>query len=130
MKKAYELLTRDDSIHSRYFQANMGWWRTFWKIKMPLKISTFFWKLLHNCLPTFLNLHDRGISSTKLCPLCNEEEESHTHLFLHCPFARACWHGSTLALHTSEFINIFVQQWLKHLLSRFAQNGSDSMNFL
>ncbi|XP_075659252.1 uncharacterized protein LOC142629156 [Castanea sativa] len=129
VKKAYELLTRDDSSHPRYFQANMGWWRTFWKIKVPLKISTFIWKLLHNCLPTFLNLHARGISSSKLCPLCNEEEESHTHLFLHYPFARACWHGSTLALHTSEFIILSMQQWLKHLLSRNIQNGSDSMNF-
>ena len=73
---------------------------------------------------------NRGISSIKFCPLCNEEEESQTHLFLHCTFARACWHRSTLALHTSEFINISVQQWLKHLLSRTTQNGSDSMNFL
>ena len=130
VKKAYKLLTRDDASHPRYFYAKMGWWRTFWKIKVPLKISTFIWKLLHNCLPTFLHLHARGISSTKLCPLCNEEEESHTHIFLHCPFVRACWHGSTLALCTSEFINLFVQQWLKHLLSRDIQNGSDTMNFL
>ena len=130
VKKAYELLTRDASIHSRYLQANMGWWRTFWKIKVPLKISTFIWKLLHNCLPTLLNLHTRGISSTKLCPLCNEEEESHTHLVLHFPFARACWHGSILAIHTSEFTNISVQHWLKQLLSRNIQSDSDSMNFL
>ena len=129
VKKAYELLTRDASIHSRYLQANMGWWRTFWKIKVPLKISTFIWKLLHNCHPTLLNLHARGISSTKLCPLCNEEEESHTHLVLHCPFARACWHGSILAIHTSEFTNISVQHWLKQLLSRNIQSDSDSMNF-
>ena len=130
VKKAYELLTRDASIHSRYLQANMGWWRTFWKIKVPLKISTFIWKLLHNCLPTLLNLHARGISSTKLCPLCNEEEESHTHLVLHCPFARAYWHGSIPAIHTSEFTNISVQHWLKQLLSRNIQSDSDSMNFL
>ena len=130
VKKAYELLTRDASIHSRYLQANMGWWRTFWKIKVPLKISTFIWKLLHNCLPTLLNLHARGISSTKSCPLCNEEEESHTHLVLHCPFARAYWHGSIPAIHTSEFTNISVQLWLKQLLSRNIQSDSDSMNFL
>ena len=55
---------------------------------------------------------------------------SHTHLFLQCHFARACWHGSYLALHTSEFINLTVQQWLKFLLSSDIQNGSDSMNFL
>ena len=61
VKKAYELLTKDALSQSRHFQANMGWWRSFWKIKVPLKINTFIWKLLHNCLPTFLNLHARGI---------------------------------------------------------------------
>ena len=66
VKKAYELLTRDALSQSRHFQANMGWWRSFWKIKVPLKINTFIWKLLHNCLPTFLNLHARGILTTKL----------------------------------------------------------------
>ena len=49
---------------------------------------------------------------------------------LECHFARACWHGSYLALHTSELTNLTVQQWLKFLLSSDIQNGSDSMIFL
>ena len=49
---------------------------------------------------------------------------------LECHFARACWHRSYLALHTSELTNLTVQQWLKFLLSSDIQNGSDSMIFL
>ena len=47
-----------------------------------------------------------------------------------CPFARACWHGSTLSIHTSEFTNLSVQQWIKQLISRFTRNGVDSMCYM
>ena len=106
--KAYDILSKKEACQARFFQAHSGWWRSFWKIKVPLKISNFVWKLLNNCLPTFLNLHIRGISTGNLCPMCNEEE-SLTHLFLLCPFTRACWHGTTLAIHTSDLNNLSVQ---------------------
>ena len=116
--KAYDLLIEEDGCHSRHFQAHSGWWRSFWKIKVPLNINNFIWKLLNNGLPTFLSLHTRGIPAESLCPMCNDEEESHTHLFLLCPFTRAVWHGSTLAIHTSDFTNYSVQYWLKQLILR------------
>ena len=62
--------------------------------------------------------------------MCNEEEESLTHLFLQFPFARAYWYGSTLSIHTIEFINTFVQRWIKQLISRYNRNGVDSMCYL
>ena len=102
--KVYDLLSRNYAGQSSSFQAHSGWWRSFWKIKVPLKVSNFVWKLLNNCLPTFHNLHVRGISNGNLCLMCNEEEESLTHLFLLCPFTRACWHGTTLAIHSSDFL--------------------------
>ena len=49
-----------------------------------------------------------GISDDGICPMCNYEEESASHLFLLCPFARACWHGSSLAVHISDFSDISV----------------------
>ena len=34
--KAYELLIGEDACHSRHLQEHSGWWRSFWKIKVPL----------------------------------------------------------------------------------------------
>ena len=95
-----------------------------------MKISDFIWKLLNNGLPTFLSLHIRGIHTESMCPMCKEEDESHTHLFLLCCFTRAVWHGSTLAIHTSDFTNCFVQCWLKQLISRHDCRDSVAMCYL
>ena len=88
VKRAYELIAQDIARQSRPWQAQNGWWRSFWKIKVPLKISIFIWKLIHNCLPTFLNLHIRGITNVKWCPMCNEEEESLNSSFSSLPLCQ------------------------------------------
>ena len=44
---------------------------------------------MHDSIPTFLNLCNRGINVHSACPLRNSEDESTTHLFLYCPFALA-----------------------------------------
>ena len=99
-------------------------------MKVPLKINHFIWKLLHNSLPTFLNLKQRGISLDPTCPLCHEEDEASTHLFLLCPLARACWHRSSLANHASDYANISIQHWLNILLTRHNLKFPDSMDYL
>ena len=67
---------------------------------------------------TFQALKGRGIPIAALCPFCDCDEESSSHLFLHCHFARACWYGSALALHTSSIGPITVQQWIINSISR------------
>ena len=101
-----------------------------WKVQVPLKIITFVWKLLKDSLPTMLALKTRGINTDGLCPMCNTEKESLTHLFLLCPFARAIWNGSTLSIHTSEFSNLSVHQWLKSILFNYKGNDDISMAYL
>ena len=51
-----------------------------WKVKLPLKILTFIWKLLHDSLPVFEVLNNRGITVSSKCLICNEDEESINHL--------------------------------------------------
>ena len=71
---------------------------------------------MHDSLPTRQLLRNRGIIDIGLCPLCNYEEESTSHLFLLCLFAKACWHGLPLVVHIFDLIGISAQQWLRELI--------------
>ncbi|XP_075654673.1 uncharacterized protein LOC142624807 [Castanea sativa] len=120
VKTAYRILLEDhlapSAEHHRQSHAENRIWKLTWKIKTPQNICNFVWKLMHDRQPTMQLLKNRGITDNGLCPLCNCEEESTSHLFLLCPFARACWHGLLLAVHTSDLIGISVQQWLRELI--------------
>ena len=35
-------------------------------------------------------------------PLCSEDSETSSHLFLYCPLVRAVWHGFVLPIRTTE----------------------------
>ena len=60
VRNAYNLLQEDSSLscsnHHDYISIPANIWYLIWKVKLPLKIGNFIWKLMHNCLPTFLTL--------------------------------------------------------------------------
>ena len=85
---------------------------------------------MHDSLPTYLTLRSRGIATTNTCPMCKEEDESSSHLFLYRSFAKACWHGSASAIHTSELGAAPIQQWLSNLLIRYKNLEQDMMDYL
>lgn len=65
-----------------------------WKCPAASKVVAFSWKLLLNRVPTRDNLRLRNVLPTEVpnsCVLCDREEESALHLFLHCDIAREVW---------------------------------------
>ena len=112
VKKAYQVLLQDTNHQSlaNHFHFSSppppAVWNLLWKVKLPLKICNCIWRLLHDSLPTFHTLKSRGIANVGLCPLCDSDEETATHLFLHFPFFRACWYGSQLAIQTSKVVAV------------------------
>lgn len=60
------------------------------------------------------------INITQFCVFCSADDESLLHLFLRCPFARACWFGSPLSLIPSSSITDF-KCWLLQQLDIFSK---------
>jgi hypothetical protein len=51
-------------------------WKQLWKIKLPQKILTFTWKILHYALPVKAELNRRGVHCAMACLLCNNAIET------------------------------------------------------
>ncbi|XP_076892881.1 uncharacterized protein LOC143544735 [Bidens hawaiensis] len=63
-----------------------------WSKYLLKKVGIVAWRAALGRLPTFDALEKRGISvSTRLCPICNELEESVDHLFVSCSMAQEMW---------------------------------------
>jgi len=64
-----------------------------WHKQVPLKVSILAWRLLHDRLPTKLNLFRRGIiqHTDVSCVAGCGFDESATHLFLHCASFGSIW---------------------------------------
>lgn len=65
-----------------------------WKSPAPLKVVAFSWKLLHDRIPTRLNLlrrHSLPPDTSVNCVFCDFVGESFNHLFLHCEVASNIW---------------------------------------
>jgi hypothetical protein len=61
-----------------------------WQSQMPLKMKFFVWLVLRNRIQTVDNLGRKKWKGSKLCQLCNEEENV-DHLLFRCPIAVFMW---------------------------------------
>lgn len=64
-------------------------WSELWKLKMHERLKILIWWIGSNTIQTKHYLEVRLGSSDRLCPLCNEDVETNSHLFFHCQFAKA-----------------------------------------
>lgn len=65
-------------------------WRKNWRLKIQEKVKIFFWKL-HNFVPVGWNLQKKGCQNTIHCFFCKYREETTSHVFLDCWWAKAFW---------------------------------------
>ncbi|GJZ31568.1 RNA-directed DNA polymerase, eukaryota [Tanacetum coccineum] len=62
---------------------------TRWVKVIPIKINIFAWRARRDCLPTRINLIQRGVSlDSSSCPICNSGEEDVDHVFFGCNLAQ------------------------------------------
>jgi hypothetical protein len=66
-------------------------WRMVWKLKVPPKIKVFWWRVLHEFIPSRQILHRRHIEPIAHCEVCGSDSESMRHVLVDCSIAKTFW---------------------------------------
>ncbi|KAL7234885.1 hypothetical protein ACSBR1_018369 [Camellia fascicularis] len=77
----------------RIIYGNLGLeedWSWMWKLRLPQKLKSFLWTVMHGKVLINQLREKRGLSSDPSCPSCNEVEDIN-HLFRTCYKAKAVW---------------------------------------
>jgi len=99
-----------------------------WKGQSPLKVLAFVWTLLLDRIPTRMDLAFRGVlneEASKSCVVCGREEETASHLFLHCDVVMRIWQRMMCWLEFHFLNNLFVhfECWLNEATSKKLRRG-------
>ena len=66
-------------------------WKKLWKCKVPPKVRVFWWRIMHDYIPSRANLHRRHIDQLSTCDTCGACEETTFHALTECTYARQFW---------------------------------------
>ncbi|CDS10936.1 hypothetical protein LRAMOSA11422 [Lichtheimia ramosa] len=84
-------------------------WQQFWRLPLPSKSITAWWRILHDCVAYRVKLHRWQPSrypSTE-CPICQTAPETLYHMIVDCPRKRPFWLD---ALSTYQLLGKFPTQ--------------------
>lgn len=94
VKSAYLKLERLMFLDDLWCAEEKRVFNTLWKSPVPSKVIAFSWRLFLNRLPTKDNLGIRNVLPAEVsnfCVMCDREEETASHLFIHCERAMGVW---------------------------------------
>jgi hypothetical protein len=74
-----------------HMDGNRWWYKSIWKVNIPSKIICFMWLCLKDCILTGANYRKRGGIGPSICSICLRDEETTTHIFLHCETTQSIW---------------------------------------
>jgi hypothetical protein len=63
-------------------------WRLLWKLNVPPKVRVFWWRVLHDALPSKEKLKKRHVAKESFCEVCRDPDESVYHVIWKCPVAK------------------------------------------
>ena len=73
-------------------------WKKIWKIKVPERVRMLLWRIATFTIPVKEVLGQRLELDNQDCVLCQDGQETVSHLFFHYPVARAIWFSSCWGL--------------------------------
>lgn len=90
-------------------------WSKIWRVSVPHKVRILLWRFCRNNLPVRNILRSKGVATTIVCPMCDNDVEHLLHVFFDCNFASQCWLRSGLQYDMSLVDSAPV--WLLERLS-------------
>ncbi|KAJ1421789.1 Ribonuclease H superfamily [Sesbania bispinosa] len=87
-------------------------WKKLWSLPCQPKYRHFTWRLMRNSLPVRANLVRRDINCIPLCPWCDEEIETTSHLFRDCQWIKEVWLSSPLRYQFHKPIETSIGDWI------------------
>lgn len=117
----FDLLCRMYHPDSSNTSSSQFSWKDFWRTKVPMRILVNTWKIWHNAIPTFSNLNRHHLRCEVLCPFYGSPDDSVSHTFLSCSFARAVWFCLPVSIRSSSG-PLTIQRWLHGWIKRWKRN--------
>ena len=79
----------------------------------PIKAEITLWLTLNNKLLTWDNLQKRGWIGPSRCALCHSDEETSSHLFNLCSYAKSIWKAACKELNYQGILGISLEHKAK-----------------
>jgi hypothetical protein len=97
VKLAYRVLADLETLQRQFKEGvrallNNPIWKRLWRMKVPPKVRVFWWRVIHNFLPTQANLHYRHMERFATCTFCGSKPETIFHALVECEPAIQFWH--------------------------------------
>jgi ribonuclease HI len=71
-------------------------WSSLWNILAPPKTKHLLWRVSKGCLPTRKRLQEKHVLCPSVCPLCNIDDETDSHILFNCTASLEAWQSAGL----------------------------------
>jgi hypothetical protein len=117
VKSAHEVVSLNS--HNRTSPFSPEIWNCLWGLKLQHRLKHLLWKISWNLLPVRANIA-RFIHSEDpaawVCPFCKDAQETISHVFLDCSFARSLWNSLSWPLISESLCNLPISEWISAIL--------------
>ncbi|KAJ1389174.1 Zinc knuckle CX2CX4HX4C [Sesbania bispinosa] len=91
-------------------------WKKLWSLPCQPRQLYFIWRLMHHSLPVRANLSRRNIQCDPICPCCEVDRETETHLFRDCSWSKQIWSQSPIDSQW-QFPHIeSIGEWINNII--------------
>lgn len=111
--------------HCSFIHAT-SWWKYLWAMNIPPKVRVFWWRTLHNIIPSNANLLAHHVPVSSSCTFCSAANDSTCHALFWCFLVKPCWKKTCYwpLLKQVKHLNIIdIYLWMKGALSKSEFEG-------